>query len=172
MNERYPIGTFHHEGEITSHVIKGWINDIEKLPLQLADAVVDLNDEQLDTPYRFGGWSVRQVVHHLADSHMNAFIRFKLAVTEDTPVIKTYEEGRWAKLADSKLPIDSSLTLLHALHKRWVELLNNLTPPDLKRTFIHPESGEISIEKNIGVYAWHGKHHLAHITSLTKRKSW
>lgn len=172
MNEKYPIGTFHHEGEITSSVIDNWLNEIKELPSQVRAAVENLNEEQLDTPYRSGGWTVRQVVHHMADSHMNAFIRLKLALTEEKPMIKAYEEARWAELSDSRLPIEISLSLLDALHKRLVELLKNVTPADLKRTFIHPVSGEVSIEKNIGIYAWHGKHHTAHITSLTKNKGW
>jgi hypothetical protein len=172
VKERYPIGVFKFDGEITNNVIKSWINEIEDLPELLRNAVRDLDNEQLDTPYRSGGWTVSQVVHHLADSHMNAYVRFKLALTEENPVIKPYDEGKWAELPDYKLPIDISLSLLEALHKRWVKLLHSLSPADMEKTFIHPESGEVSVGKNIGIYAWHGRHHLAHITSLCNRMGW
>lgn len=172
MSLQYPIGKFQFDGEITSTVTKAWIKEIDDLPGLLREAVSNLDDEQLDTPYRSGGWSVRQVVHHLADSHMNAFIRFKLALTEENPIIKPYDEGKWAELSDYTLPIDISLSLLEALHKRLTKLLQNLSPADMEKTFIHPESGEVSIGKNIGIYAWHGRHHLAHITSLCNRQGW
>lgn len=172
MSEKYPIGQFHYEDEITNDVISTWLAELEDLPRLLQDAVRDLDNEQLDTPYRFEGWTIRQVIHHLADSHMNAYIRCKLALTEENPVIKPYEEGKWAEQPDYKLPIESSLSLLQELHKRWVALLRNLSPAELEMTFIHPDSGVISVGKNIGIYAWHGKHHLAHITSLCKRKNW
>ncbi|MGN1385290.1 MAG: YfiT family bacillithiol transferase [Bacillus sp. (in: firmicutes)] len=172
MDLKYPIGLFQFDGEMTSNVISIWINEIENLPDLLRDAVKDLDNEQLDTAYRSGGWSIRQVIHHLADSHMNAYIRFKLALTEEKPVIKPYDETLWAELSDYTLPIDPSLLLLEALHKRWTTLLRSLTPADLEKIFIHPDSGEVSLAKNIGIYAWHGKHHLAHITSLCHRKGW
>lgn len=172
MDERYPIGQFQFKGELTDGVISGWINDIENLPEILRNTVKKLDDRQLDTPYRLGGWTVRQVVHHIVDSHMNSYIRFKLALTEEKPVIKPYDEGEWAKLPDYNLPIEISLSLLESLHIRWTELLHNLSPADLKKTFIHPESGEISVGENIGIYAWHGRHHLAHITSLCNRNGW
>ena len=172
MNASYPIGTFQHEGTITNEWVQQWINDIEELPSKVRTAVQNLNEQQIDTPYRSDGWTVRQVVHHLADSHMNAYIRFKLAVTEENPVIKPYEEARWAELPDSKLSIDVSLNLLDALHQRWIVLLKNFTPADLKRTFIHPDAGVVSVGTNIGIYAWHGKHHTAHITSLIQTKGW
>ncbi|MEN8698454.1 YfiT family bacillithiol transferase [Bacillus infantis] len=172
MDLKYPIGNFQFEGEITNSVTKNWINEIENLPGLLRDAVKDLDDEQLDTPYRSGGWTVRQVIHHLADSHMNAYVRFKLALTEKKPVIKPYDETKWAELPDYKLPIDISLSLLEALHKRWTDLLRSLSPADMEKTFIHPDSGEVTVGKNIGNYAWHGRHHLAHITSLRNRKGW
>jgi hypothetical protein len=172
MNERYPIGRFSFDGDITSHIIEGWISDIENLPKWLKEAIIDLENMQLDTPYRSGGWTVRQVVHHLADSHLNAYVRFKLALTEDKPVIKPYDEGKWAELPDSRLPIHVSLNLLESLHIRLVTLLRSLSPSDLEKTFIHPESGEVTVGKNIGIYAWHGKHHLAHITSLRNRLNW
>ncbi|BAC12738.1 hypothetical conserved protein [Oceanobacillus iheyensis HTE831] len=172
MNEKYPIGEFQFDGEITNIIINEWINEIEDLPRLLKNTVIDLNNEQLDTSYRSGGWTVRQVIHHLADSHMNAYIRLKLAITEENPVIKPYDEKEWAELYDYNLPIEISLSLIEALHKRWCSLLRDLSPTDMERTFKHPESGSISIGKNIGIYAWHGKHHLAHITSLCKRKDW
>ncbi|MCH4826928.1 YfiT family bacillithiol transferase [Planococcus halocryophilus] len=170
--EKYPIGKFEFDGVVTDSVIGGWISEIEDLPGLLQDAVRSLDEEQLNTPYRSEGWTVRQVVHHLADSHMNAYIRFKLALTEEKPVIKPYNEGDWAELPDYNLPIDISLSLLTALHKRWTNLLHNLSPADIEKTFIHPDSGEISVGENIGSYAWHGRHHLAHITSLSTRKGW
>ncbi|PLS01853.1 YfiT family bacillithiol transferase [Neobacillus cucumis] len=172
MDERYPIGKFDFNGEMTNEVTNGWIKEMEELPGLLRDAVKNLSNEQLDTPYRSGGWTVRQVVHHLADSHMNAYARFKLALTEETPTIKPYEEGKWAELPDSQLPIEVSLSLIDSLHKRLVSLLYHLKAEDLKKTFMHPESGEVSVGKNIGLYAWHGRHHLAHITSLSSRKGW
>jgi hypothetical protein len=172
MDQKYPIGTFQFDDEITNKVTSAWINEIEDLPGLLWEAVKDLDNEQLDTAYRSGGWTVRQVIHHLADSHMNAYIRFKLALTEESPTIKPYDEKKWAELSDSKLPVDTSLLLLESLHKRWTNVLRGLTPADMEKTFIHPESGEVSIGRNIGIYAWHGKHHLAHITSLRNRKGW
>ena len=138
----------------------------------LQDAVKDLDDEQLDTPYRLDGWTIRQVIHHLADSHMNAYIRLKLALTEESPVVKTYDETKWAELADYQFPVKGSLLLLEGLHKRWAELLRTLSQSEMEKTFTHPELGVVLIYKNIGMYAWHGKHHLAHITSLLEQKGW
>jgi len=172
MDMKYPIGTFQFDNEITSSVTSVWINEIEDLPRLLRDAVKNLDNEQLDTAYRSGGWTVRQVIHHLADSHMNAYIRIKLALTEENPVIKPYSEAKWAELSDYNLPIDTSLLLLETLHQRWTNLLRSLTPTDMEKTFIHPDSGEVSVGENIGIYAWHGKHHLAHINSLCNRKGW
>lgn len=172
MDLRYPIGSFQFEGEITAATASEWIRDIEDLPKGLRTAVIDLNNQQLDTPYRPDGWTVRQVVHHLADSHLNAYVRFKLALTEEQPVIKPYEEARWAELPDYELPIEISLSLLEALHKRLVTLLRSLNSSDLDKTFIHPQSGVIAVGRNIGLYAWHGRHHLAHITSLRERMGW
>jgi hypothetical protein len=172
MDMKYPIGKFRFDGEITISVTNDWINEIEDLPRLLRDAVKDLDNKQLDTPYRSGGWTVRQVIHHLTDSHLNAYVRFKLALTEETPLIKPYDEVKWAELPDYKLPIDISLSLLEALHIRWVNLLRSLSPADIEKTFMHPDSGEVSVGKNIGNYAWHGRHHLAHITSLSSRMGW
>lgn len=172
MDMKYPVGKFEYKEEITNSVTKDWIKEIEDLPRLLQAAVKDLDNEQLDTPYRSGGWTVRQVIHHLADSHINAYVRFKLALTEEQPVIKPYEEKKWAELPDNKLPIHISLSLLESLHKRWTDLLKSLSEADLERTFFHPESGEVSLGENIGIYAWHGRHHLAHITSLCNCKGW
>jgi len=136
-------------------------------------AVAGLTPERFDTPYRPGGWSVRQVVHHVPDSHMNAYVRFKLALTEDEPTIKPYEEAAWAELADSaSTPVDVSLTLLETLHDRWVRLLRSMTEADFARKFRHPQLGVVPLDKNLALYAWHGKHHVAHITSLRQRMGW
>lgn len=172
MDARYPIGQFQFDGEIIQSVCNDWIHEIAILPESLKNAVKDLTDEQLDTPYRKEGWTVRQVVHHLADSHMNAYIRLKLALTEEKPLVKTYDETKWAELSDYQLPIEFSMSLLEGLHHRWVDLLRTLSPTDLEKTFVHPDLGEVSIGKNIGLYAWHGRHHLAHITTLRERMGW
>lgn len=170
---RYPIGKFEHEEEITSEDVVRWIDQIETLPHQVRAAVEDLLDEQLDTPYRPGGWTVRQVVHHIGDSHLNSLVRFKWALTEDEPVIKAYHQDRWADLADYRdVPIETSLTFLETLHIRLDALLRSLDSDDLARRFVHPESGPITLARNIGVYAWHGRHHLAHITALKEREGW
>lgn len=169
----YPIGKFHFDGPLTEEQKQKSIDDIEGAPANLRAAVKELSPKQLDTPYRPGGWTVRQVVHHVPDSHMNAYIRFKLALTEDEPTIKPYEQQLWAELADTKeTPIEVSLTLLESLHERWVFLLRSLRPGDWKRTFRHPELGLVPLEKNLALYAWHGKHHVAHITELRKRERW
>jgi hypothetical protein len=170
---RYPVGKFDASRNITEADIPGFINDLAALPAQMRQAVSGLTEEQLDTPYRPGGWTVRQVVHHVADSHMNSYIRFKLALTEDVPTIKPYEEDRWAELADGKTePVEISLVLLEALHHRWVVLLKSLTPVQWLRAFNHPESGKITLTKAAGLYSWHGKHHLAHITNLREYQKW
>lgn len=160
---RYPIGTFDFEKEVSEKQIGSLINQIETLPQLLSRAVEQLTDEQLDTPYRLGGWTIRQLVHHLADSNMNAYIRFKLAMTEDKPTIKPYDEALWAELVDSKLLIEVSTTLLEGLHKRWVVLLRSLSSAGLDRTLIHPDIGQLTIKKLVSLYAWHGSHHLAQI---------
>jgi hypothetical protein len=170
---RYPIGKFSFEGPLTEVQRKRLIDDIEQAPSGLRSAVQGLSPQQLDTPYRDGGWTVRQVVHHVPDSHMNAYVRFKLALTEEEPTIKPYMEDRWAKLEDSRsTPLEVSLDLLDLLHNRWVRLLRALKPDDWKRTFRHPELGLVSLEKNLGLYAWHGRHHVAHVTELRKRMGW
>jgi hypothetical protein len=172
MDLRYPVGPFKIEGEITSELINNWIAEIENAPRLLREAVKDLQDHQLDTPYRPGGWTVRQVVHHLPDSHLNSYIRLKLALTEDKPVIKPYQEDKWAELPDSKLPVEVSLQLMEAIHSRWVSILITLSPSELEKTFFHPESGENSIASMIALYAWHSRHHIAHITTLRDRLGW
>jgi uncharacterized damage-inducible protein DinB len=170
---RYPIGKFHLEGEITDSLRREFIRQIEDAPEQLRKAVENLNDDQFNTPYRAEGWTVRQVVHHLPDSHMNSYIRFKLALTEYSPRVKTYDEAEWAKLKDSSLtPVSVSLNLFEALHKRWAVLLKSLSASDLQRTFSHPEHGLISLDRTLALYAWHGRHHIAHITSLRERMGW
>jgi hypothetical protein len=149
------------------------IDEIERLPREFRAAVEGLTDAQLDTPYRDGGWTVRQVAHHVPDSHMNAYVRFKLALTEDTPRIKPYEEARWANLADSRLPVAPSLAILDALHVRWVTLLRAMTPEDFeRRAYDHPEGGVTTLRAALGMYAWHGKHHTAHVTNLRERMGW
>lgn len=148
------------------------IDEIAAAPAALRAAVADLTDAQLDTPYRDGGWTVRQVVHHVPDSHMNAYVRFKLALTEDAPRIKPYEEARWAELPDSKLPTAGSLALLDALHERWVVLLRAMTPEQFERTYDHPEMGSVPLRGALGIYAWHGRHHVAHVAALRERMGW
>lgn len=174
MNERYPIGKFEHEGPITAEKRAEWLEDIRALPARLSAAVAGLNEEQLDTPYREGGWTVRQVVHHVADSHMNSFTRFKLALTEDEPTIKPYEEHLWAELADSKTyPIGPSLALIEGLHDRWTALLESMSEEDYGRTFYHPGNKATStLARALGMYSWHARHHTAHITSLRERMGW
>lgn len=170
---RYPIGKFKHSGEISDRQIQSWIDDIEALPGQLRETVSGLTDEQLDTPYRPDGWTVRQVVHHIGDSHLNSLIRFKWALTEEMPTIKTYDQARWAELEDYRLvPVAISLNFIESLHTRWVVLLRSLSREDLARKFIHPEIGPVELGWNIGLYAWDGRHHLAHITRLKERMGW
>ena len=170
---RYPLGKFHYDGPSTTEQQQAFLDDVAQTPSHLRAAIKGLSEAQLDTPYREGGWTVRQVVHHVPDSHMNSYVRFKLALTEDDPTIKPYAEDRWAELADTKAtPVEVSLVLLDCLHYRWVRLLNSLTPEDWKRTFRHPALGPMTLEKTLALYAWHGRHHVAHITELRKRMSW
>ncbi|WKL00637.1 putative metal-dependent hydrolase [Paenibacillus amylolyticus] len=170
MNERFPIGPFVHTGEVTLAQREKWIQDIAELPERAREAVKELSEEQLSLPYREGGWMLKQVIHHMADSHMNSMIRFKLALTEDTPTIRPYYEERWAELSDSRdLDVEFSLQILDALHRRWVFLLN-VDRCRLCQKFYHPSSEETTrLDYNLGMYAWHGKHHVAHITSLRDR---
>nr|WP_297762133.1 putative metal-dependent hydrolase [uncultured Muriicola sp.] len=171
---KYPIGHFVKPEKINNMIVKDWIAQIEALPVNVSDIATPLSRTQLDTPYRPGGWTVRQVVHHLSDSHHHSYIRFKWALTEDNPVIKPYLEKEWAQLFDSVTgPIDLSLAHLEAVHAKLVYLLNGLSAEDLKKTFIHPVgNSETTLEENIGRYAWHGNHHLAHIQSLIDRNNW
>ncbi len=170
---RYPVGRFTPDENPTPESRAKHIQEIASLPAQMRQAVRGLTPEQLDTPYREGGWTVRQVVHHVPDSHMNAYVRFKLALTENVPTIKTYDEAAWAKLKDTELtPIDVSLTLLETVHARWVTLLKSLKAEDFDRKFNHPEGGVQSLDRTLALYGWHGRHHLAHITSLRERKNW
>lgn len=170
---RYPVGKFHFPGPLSGEQKLAALDDIARTPANLRAAVEGLSETQLDTPYRPDGWTVRQVVHHVPDSHMNAYIRFKLALTEDEPTIKTYEQQLWADLGDTKsTPLEVSLTMLDSLHHRWVQLLESFSAADWKRTFRHPELGLVSLEKNLALYAWHGRHHVAHITGLRERSGW
>lgn len=171
---RYPIGPFHAPATISAELRAEHLYRIESLPLDLRNAVVGLDDSQLDTPYREGGWTVRQLVHHVADSHMNALIRHKLALTEETPTIRPYDQARWAELPDARTaPIAASLSLLDAVHSRWSYVLRALAPEHFDRRFHHPEMGKtISIDVNLALYAWHGAHHVAHITTLREQKGW
>lgn len=170
---KYPIGRYQVEENIDKAEVKRLIEEIELLPERLSAAIKGLTLQQLQTPYRPDGWTIQQVVHHIADSHLNAYIRFKLALTEDKPIIKPYDEKLWAELPDSKLAdINISLTLIDALHKRWTTLLKQLGKKELDREFLHPESGMKNVRETISHYAWHSNHHLAHITSLKRRMNW
>lgn len=162
---RYPVGRFMVPQTLTPEMTAGWIREIAQFPEQLRLAVNGLSEEQLDTPYRPGGWTARQVVHHVADSHLNSYIRFKWTLTEEKPTIKAYDEKAWAELPEARTaPVGLSLDLLDSLHRRWVVMLNNLSLEDLARSFIHPESGaEIPLSRMLALYAWHGRHHLGHI---------
>jgi uncharacterized damage-inducible protein DinB len=173
MDLQYPIGKFQWEGAITDKQREQLIAQIEQAPAQLRQAVAGLSQEQVNTPYRPNGWTVRQVVHHLPDSHMNTNIRFRLALTEDEPTIKPYDQERWAVLEDARTaPLELSLSLLESLHHRWVILLRSLRAQDFARTFRHPEMGVVSLDKYLALVAWHGRHHIAHITSLRDRMGW
>jgi uncharacterized damage-inducible protein DinB len=169
---RYPIGHFTPPVSPTAESRAASLAILRTLPERLAAAVAGLDQHQLDTPYREGGWTVRQLVHHVADSHANAYVRFKLALTEDWPTIKPYEEAAWAKLADSSLPIDVSLTMLTALHTRWVVLLESLTEADFTKGYVHPQNGRQTLSVVLALYDWHSRHHTAHITSLRNRMGW
>ena len=169
----YPIGKFKWEGDATAEQRQQLIDEIAGTPARVRAAVEGLSAEQLETPYRPGGWTVRQVVHHIADSHLNSYVRFRLALTEDEPTIKPYHEDRWAELDDARTaPLEVSLALLESLHERWVRLLKSLKAEDFARTFRHPDMGVVSLDKNVGLYAWHGRHHVAHITGLRERMGW
>lgn len=166
LDPRYPIGPYAPPAVITASHRAIWIHEIRSLPAEFRAAA---KAAQLDRQYREGGWTGRQLVHHVADSHMNAYIRFKLALTEDGPLIKPYNEARWAELADTaKTDVEVSLALLDNLHIRWVNLLESITEPEWQRTFRHPEIGEIDLSYALGLYAWHGLHHLAHLGLIRK----
>lgn len=171
---RYPIGQFEVPEEITDELLKQWIHVLETLPNRLNNLLKNLSEEQLETSYRPGGWTVRQLAHHISDSHHNSYLRFKWALTEDTPIIKAYNEKEWANLFDSKeAPIQMSIEHLKAIHAKLVYLLKGLSKEDLKRSFIHPAGNvETSLEENIGRYAWHSNHHYAHLEGLLQRKGW
>ena len=157
-----------------THELRGAaIDAIEGFPPRIREAVIDLNDAQLDTPYRPGGWTVRQVVHHVADSHMNALIRIKLALTEDTPTIKPYDENAWSTLPDMTLPIAVSLSLIEGIHTRWIAVVNGMAVDQVSQSFVHPElKTEMTLDGHLQLYAWHSHHHLAHITELRRREGW
>jgi uncharacterized damage-inducible protein DinB len=173
MDPRYPIGKFQQPLEVTSQLRQQAMDTIAETPGLLRSAVKELSPTQLDTPYREGGWTVRQVVHHVPDSHVNAYIRLRLALTEEQPTIKPYEENLWAQLPDAKTaPIEVSLLLLDALHNRWIRLWRSLTAEQFGRVFVHPEHGPRTVDWLLFLYAWHGLHHIAHIIELRKQKSW
>ena len=169
---RYPIGRFSAPPSSEPAVRAEQISVLRLLPGNIQSAVSGLSHTQLDTPYREGGWTVRQLVHHIADSHANAYIRTKLALTEDWPTIKTYDEAAWARLPDSTLPIDGSVSMISALHERWVALLQSMSEADFKRGYNHPELGRQELGSVLALYSWHSRHHLAHIINLRKRMSW
>jgi len=170
---RYPVGKFSYEPAISASTRRTLIGQIADTPRAMRAAVAGLGDKQLDTPYRPDGWTVRQVVHHVPDSHMNAYVRFKLALTEDNPTIRPYDEAAWARVADTaRTPVDVSLTLLDSLHTRWVVLLESLADTDFARRLVHPDRGPITLDWMLQLYAWHGRHHTAHVTELRKRENW
>src|SRR5712692_184409 len=168
---KYPVGRFSFpQHSTTEEERRQWIRDIAQAPPNLRAAVAGLNAVQLATPYRPDGWTVAQVVHHLPDSHLHSYIRFKFALTEDNPTIKPYDEARWSTLADvAETPVEVSLQLLESLHARWVRFLESLSAADYLRQFIHPELGPVRLEQNLALYAWHGRHHVGHITALRRR---
>jgi uncharacterized damage-inducible protein DinB len=170
---KYPIGKFVAPAAVPAEDRARLIGELRDAPARLREAVAGLNETQLDTPYRPGGWTVRQVVHHIPDSHLNAYLRFRLALTEDQPAIKPYDEARWAELADARSgPVEVSLGLLTALHARWVALLESLSVGQWTRAYRHPDMGAVSLDKALALYAWHGRHHVAHVTSLRQRSGW
>lgn len=170
---RYPIGRFKPDPRIRTEKVRAYIAELEALPAALRRSVEGLGAERLETPYRPGGWTVRQVVHHVADSHLNAYARFKLALTEDRPLVKTWEESAWGELPDARnAPLEASLSLVEGLHRRWIGLLASMTREDFARTFRHPEWDEMRLDSFLQLYAWHGRHHVAQIGSLRRRAGW
>ena len=174
MNDpRYPIGHYERRDVLTPEERAAMIEQIAAAPRKMRDAVAGLTPDQLETPYREGGWTLRQVVHHVPDSHMNSYVRFKLALTEQTPTIRPYDEARWAELADSvDTPPETSMALLESLHDRWVRLLRSMSADDFQRTLNHPANGLMTLDAMLALYAWHGRHHVAHITSTRTRQGW
>lgn len=170
---QYPVGRLVKPQSLSDAERRACIDEIAKAPAALRAAVRGLSEAQLDTPYRPGGWTVRQVVHHVPESHLNAYTRFKLALTEDTPTIKPYDENGWSQTGEVQTtPIETSLTLLDALHDRWVRLLDTITPEQYDRKLVHPENGTMNLHQVLATYEWHGRHHIAHITSLRQRNGW
>ncbi len=170
---RYPTGTFSFDPHITTETRRRSVQLIAEAPGALRAAASGLDERQLQTPYRPGGWTARQVIHHVADSHANAYLRFKFALAEDNPTIKPYDQGVWARMADTALtPVDVSLALVDALHQRWVVLLESMADADFTRPLVHPEIGPITLDRLLQQYGWHGLHHVAHITELRKREGW
>ncbi|HEX8391692.1 MAG TPA: putative metal-dependent hydrolase [Longimicrobium sp.] len=173
VDPRFPVGKFRWDGDAGQEQRAEWIAQIANTPAAFRGAVAGLSDEQLDTPYRDGGWTVRQLAHHMPDSHMNAYIRLKLGLTEDNPTVKPYEEAAWAALEDSRTtPVEVSLTLLDALHQRWVNTLRAVRPEEWSRTVRHPERGSMRLDQLLALYAWHGRHHVGHVTALRERMGW
>ncbi len=172
LDLRYPVGKFRYDGPYSEAQREQLIATLAELPAKMRAAVAGLNENQIDTPYRDGGWTVRQTVHHVADSHMNSFLRFRWAITEDNPTIKPYDEAKWAEIPDAKEPVEVSLTLIDSLHRRMVVMLRSFGPEEWRRTLVHPENGPLTLDKMLGLYAWHSRHHVAHITELRKRMGW
>ena len=173
MDLSYPIGKFDRETPITLEMRADWIDVLAAAPAAFRDAVRGWNDRQLDTPYRPGGWTVRRLIHHVADSHMNSYIRFRLALTEESPVIKPYDQEKWAELIDARsMPIEPSLAVIEGMHARWVVLLRDFSAREFDRTFVHPEAGILRLDQALGLYAWHSRHHCAHIIGLRRREGW
>lgn len=169
---RFPIGQFEAPDEVSGETRALWIKTIKNLPGEISRAIENLSDAQIDLEYRPEGWTVRQVVHHIADSHLNSFCRFKIALTEDFPTIRPYFEDRWARLPDSRLLVEVSLKIIEGVHERWTEILESMSEEDFRRKLKHPESGEWTLEKFLGLYDWHSRHHLAHIVNLRERSGW
>jgi uncharacterized damage-inducible protein DinB len=173
MDLSYPIGKFEAPAALDAGRRGEWLRQIAEAPARFREAVRGLDDAQLDTSYRPGGWTIRQVVHHMADSHVNAYIRYRLALTEDRPTIKPYDQTAWAELADARtLSVETSLAILEGVHQRWVALAESLAEANFARTFLHPERGEVRLDSNLAMYAWHGRHHAAHILGLRERMGW
>ena len=170
---RYPIGKWERRDTLTAGERATMIAQVGEVPARMRTAIAGLDEAQLDTPYREGGWTVRQVVHHVPDSHLNSYTRFKLALTEEEPTIRPYDEAKWAALSDSRdTPVETSLTMLGALHDRWTILLRAMSDDDFRRTLRHPDIGVMSLDALLSLYAWHGRHHVGHVTSLRERMGW